>query len=209
MSHDHGHGGCGDHIDEHELSWNVLGYQDNLYKQIDRAHVVAFNANGQGRTVIKPWSERNDEASYLESDADDQLILRVPFTGSVKLRALLLKAGPGDKTPLKVSLFANENNIDFDDIADKAPTQEFDVPQGRDVGEYQVRAAKFVNISSITVFFPASQGAEETRVYYLGFLGQWSEKKEDPVITVYEAQANPADHEKIQGMMGGTQMPQP
>jgi len=63
MSHDHGHGGCGDHADEHELPGDVLGYRDNLYSQIDRVHVVAFNANGQGQTVIKPWSERNDEAA--------------------------------------------------------------------------------------------------------------------------------------------------
>lgn len=62
MSHDHGHGGCGDHANEHDLPGNVLGYQDNLYNQIDRAHVVAFNADGQGPTVIKPWTERNDEA---------------------------------------------------------------------------------------------------------------------------------------------------
>ena len=91
MAHDHGHGGCGDDAGEHELPANVLGYQDNLYNQIDRAHVVALNANGRGETVIKPWSERNDETSvrvsfiilnvcdadrgqqYLESDADDQL----------------------------------------------------------------------------------------------------------------------------------------
>jgi hypothetical protein len=63
MSHDHGHGGCGDQTDEHELQGNVLGYQDNLYNQIDRAHVVAFNANGPGQIVIKPWWERNDETS--------------------------------------------------------------------------------------------------------------------------------------------------
>jgi len=63
MSHNHGHGGCGDHADEHELPGNVLGYQDNLYNQIDRAHVVALNADGQGETVIKPWSLRNDETS--------------------------------------------------------------------------------------------------------------------------------------------------
>lgn len=31
-------------------------------------------------------------------------ILRVPFTGSVKLRSLLLKAGPADQTPMKVAL---------------------------------------------------------------------------------------------------------
>jgi len=63
MSHHHGHGGCGDHADEHELPGNILGYQDNLYNQIDRAHVVALNASASGGTVIKPWSERNDEAS--------------------------------------------------------------------------------------------------------------------------------------------------
>lgn len=31
-------------------------------------------------------------------------ILRVPFTGSVKLRSLLLKTGPSDQTPTKVVL---------------------------------------------------------------------------------------------------------
>ena len=139
MSHDHGHGGCGDHAHEHELPGNVLGYQDNLYNQIDRPHVVALNANGQGQTVIKPWSERNDEVSVgsslvtltlahlIENKStsnrmlmiscmfriilscmvaanDGWRILRVPFTASVKLRALLIKAGPGDNTPDKVSL---------------------------------------------------------------------------------------------------------
>ena len=38
---------------------------------------------------------------------------------------------------------------------------------------------------------------------------QLIQRKADPVITVYEAQANLADHEKIQGMIGGVQMPQP
>jgi hypothetical protein len=60
----------------------------------------------------------------LESDADDQMldqtrhtltlqtndlnpqcrIIRIPFTASVKLRALLLKTGPTDQTPSKVVL---------------------------------------------------------------------------------------------------------
>lgn len=37
------------------------------------------------------------------------------------------------------------------------------------------RPAKFPSVSTITLFFPASQGAETTRIYYIGFLGQWSE----------------------------------
>ena len=31
-------------------------------------------------------------------------ILRIPFMASVRLRAVLLKAGPGDQTPSKISL---------------------------------------------------------------------------------------------------------
>jgi hypothetical protein len=62
-------------------------------------------------------------------------IIRIPFTGSVKLRSLLLKSGPGEQTPAKVALFANINNLDFSDAQDKEPLLQFDVAVGREVGE--------------------------------------------------------------------------
>nr|GAT56071.1 predicted protein [Mycena chlorophos] len=194
--HDHDHGGSGD-----------LGPNDNLFTQIDRDNVVSLNTVGVGKVVIKPWNERLDESKALESDADDQIIIRIPFTASVRLRSLLLKTGPGDQTPAKVALYSNENNFDFDDIGDKTPTQEFVVAQGRDVGEYALRTAKFSNVSWVSLLFPASQGADTTQIYYVGFLGHWTERKDRPVITVYEAQANLADHEKIQGTDGATSQP--
>jgi len=78
---------------------------------------------------------------------------------------------------------------------------------------------KFSNVSSLTLFFPESRGAETIRIYYLGFFGHWTEacstsliawseltiffqRKNNPVITVYETQANIADHPKIQGTEG-------
>jgi hypothetical protein len=104
-------------------------------------------------------------------------------------------------------LFANADSLDFDNVFDKKPTQEFDIPQNRDIGEYAVKAAKFSNLSSITLLIPASQGAENTRIYYVGFLGSWTEHKNKPIITVYETQANLADHEKIQGLDGTLNAP--
>ncbi|KAJ7465190.1 DUF1000-domain-containing protein [Mycena latifolia] len=190
-----------DHDHEHDST--DLGPKDNLFSQIDRDNVVALNAagNDQGSTVIKPWHERMDEEKSIESDADDQI--------SVKLRSLLLKTGPADQTPSKVVLFSNEDNFDFEDVADKTPVQEFAVAQGRDVGEYALRTAKFSNVSSVSLFFPASQGAETTKIYYVGFLGHWTEqRKSSAVVTVYETQANLADHEKIQGTDGGLSSPQ-
>lgn len=37
------------------------------------------------------------------------------------------------------SQFANQPSLDFDDIVDKTPTQEFEIAQSRDVGEYAVK----------------------------------------------------------------------
>ncbi|KJA13326.1 hypothetical protein HYPSUDRAFT_73060 [Hypholoma sublateritium FD-334 SS-4] len=203
MPHEH-NDGCGheSHDHDHDHDAAVLGYQDNLFQHIDRPNVVALNANGDAAEIIKPWHLRLDEAKYIESDADDQLIIRVPFTGTVRLKAILLKAGPSGHTPASISLFPNEPTLDFDDIQDRKSTQEVVVPQNREVGEYAVKTAKFTNISSITLFVPASQGEDTSRIYYLGFLGTWTESKTQPVITVYETQANLADHEKIQGMDG-------
>ncbi|KAJ7202885.1 DUF1000-domain-containing protein [Mycena pura] len=195
-----------DHDHDHDSA--DLGPKDNLFSQIDRDNVVALNAVGQGSTIIKPWHSRLDEEKFVESDADDQMIIRIPFTSSVKLRSLLIKAGPADQTPSRVAVFSNENNFDFGDIADKTPTQEFMIAQGREVGEYALRTAKFSNVSSVSLFFPASQGADTTKIYYIGFLGHWTEHKSSAVITVYETQANLADHEKIQGTDGGLSSPQ-
>ncbi|KAG2018094.1 hypothetical protein CC2G_007544 [Coprinopsis cinerea AmutBmut pab1-1] len=194
MSHCNHHEGCG-----HDHLGNDLGPQDNLFSQIDQSNVVALNGVQEGSVVIKPWHERTDETKYLESDADDQLIIRIPFTGNVKLRSLLLKAGPGEKTPEKIILFASEPNLDFDSVNEKKPSQELEVAQGSEVGEYPLRTVKFNNISSITLFIPAAQGDDVTRIYYVGFLGHWQKRNDSPPITVYEAQANIADHEKIQG----------
>ncbi|KAH7919369.1 DUF1000-domain-containing protein [Leucogyrophana mollusca] len=184
-----------------------VGPNDNLFPHIDRDNVVALNSSGSGPEVIKSWDQRNSEV-FLESDADDQLILRIPFTGSVKLRALILKAGPTNQTPNKVALFANQQSLDFSDVADRKATQEFEVVQTADACEYAVKAAKFSNISSLALFFPSAQGADTTRIYYVGLLGHWSERKANPVITVYETQANIADHEKIQGTDGAFSSPQ-
>ncbi|KZS99919.1 DUF1000-domain-containing protein [Laetiporus sulphureus 93-53] len=201
------HGSCGDESHSHDHHHDIpeaQGVRDNLYAHIDRPNVVALNADpGKGPEVIKPWDQRLDEETFLESDADDQMIIRVPFTGSVKLRAVLLKAGPGEHTPAKVKVYSNLDNGDFSNIADAKPVQEFGIAQGREIGEYHVMPAKFPNVTSLTLFFPSSQGAHTMRIYYLGFIGQWSERKNEPVIAVYEARARLVDHpQKIQGIDG-------
>ncbi|KAH8994825.1 hypothetical protein EDB92DRAFT_1847620 [Lactarius akahatsu] len=63
------------------------------------------------------------------------------------------------------------------------------------------RPAKFANVTSVT-----SQG-EATQIYYIGFLGQLSERKQEPVFAVYESQASITEYEKIQGTEGNSSLP--
>lgn len=44
------------------------------------------------------------------------------------------------------------------------------------------RPARFSNIRSITLYIPAAQGADETRISYIGFKGEFSEVCIPPLL---------------------------
>ncbi|KIY44435.1 hypothetical protein FISHEDRAFT_51546 [Fistulina hepatica ATCC 64428] len=207
--HDHGHDHEHDHGHDHGGS---DGLSVNLFPRIQRDLVVVSNAahDGRGSEVIKPWNERNDDKVSYNSSSHPNVhhsrLVRIPFTGQVSLHTLLLKAGPGDQTPAKVQLvsfWSAQHFICLGDVHDLKPLQELAVAQHEEVGEYSLKRYHFNNITSVTLFFPASQGAESLKINYIGFTGVWTELKRQPVITVYEAQANLADHQKIQGTEQG------
>ncbi|KZO97308.1 DUF1000-domain-containing protein [Calocera viscosa TUFC12733] len=197
--HGDGHGHDGHHHDDSDKPLDTT--PSSLYAQIDLPNVVALNSTdaSPGRSVMKPHAQRDDELVYVESDADDQLIFRIPFTANVKLKSIMIKTGPGEQTAEKVLLFPNEDNLDFSDVQDKKPAQELECPQVREAVEYPVKAAKFSSCRSITLFFPSSVGGETTRVYYIGFYGEWQPLQDKPVIAVYESKPQLADHPKIPG----------
>ncbi|CAG8591796.1 3269_t:CDS:2 [Paraglomus occultum] len=101
----HGHGHShGDHDHDHDHDGPDRGAEESLFSQINQENVRCLNESepGAGKKVIKPWHERNDTTKYVESDADEQLIFFIPFTGSVKLKSILIKGGPGDSCPAKL-----------------------------------------------------------------------------------------------------------
>ncbi|PVF99061.1 DUF1000-domain-containing protein [Serendipita vermifera] len=193
--HDEHHDG---HTHSHDAPLDDIP-RETLFSIIDHQNVVALNVIEQ-KDIIKPWDRRNDDEIFLESDADDQMIIRIPFLdSSAKLTSILVKAGDGEQTPSKINLFVNEDNLDFDDVADRVPIQELEIPQSNEVGEYQLRPSKFSNVRSLTLFIPSAQGADTTKLYYLGFTGSFTKISNQPIITVYEASPNLADH-KVTGI---------
>jgi len=89
----------------------------------------------------------------------------------------------------------NRDDVDFTNADDLPATQKWDlVEQYVDGLEYGTKAAKFINVSSITLYFPNNFGAELTTVYYIGFKGEFTSYKRAVVEAVYEARAIPKDH---------------
>ncbi|KAI9259485.1 galactose-binding domain-like protein [Phascolomyces articulosus] len=190
-----------EHCDHDHDDLPGAGDQFLLYSRIDRDNVRCLNEAepDTGKSVIKPWNERLDNEKFVESDADEQLILFVPFTGSVKLRSICLRTDRGDQAPSTMKVFINRDDVDFDVADSYTPVQTWDLVEGsNDVVEYATRITKFTNVRNITLFFPENFGDDTSIIRFVGFKGEWTEIKRDPIITVYEANANPADH-KIPG----------
>ncbi|KAG0042431.1 hypothetical protein BGZ83_000463 [Gryganskiella cystojenkinii] len=199
--HHHGHG-HDDHDHDHDESPDSGLVHESLHQRIDHDNVVCLNESepGQGRSILKPWHEKMDDTKILESDADEQLILRIPFTGMVKLKSITIRSEPGETAPRTMKAFTNKDDLDFDNAESTTATQEWDLVEDThgQVAEYSTRVAKFSSIRSLTLFFGENFGGDTTRISFIGLKGEFSEFKRDPIITVYELQANPADH-KVPG----------
>ncbi|MBW0555861.1 hypothetical protein O181_095576 [Austropuccinia psidii MF-1] len=201
-SHDHG---CCSHEAGQPDDQHIRpeeGTQDLLYSKIDKGQVSGCNVEPSrpAKDCIKPWTERSDDQNFTQSDMDQQMILHIPFTGSVKLRAVIIRTLPGVFRPTQAHLYANEPSLDFDALESRPPTQILEIPETTEVVEFPVRVAKFSSLTSLSIFFNAPSNIENTRVYFLGFKGEFTNLSRKPVIAIYEAQANPSDHEKVSGL---------
>lgn len=82
--HDHGdhtHDHVHDHSDETEPALQTL-----IWKQIDFDNIRTLNENEPGagvKVVKKTWQQRMEADPELESDADEQLLIFVPYVAAV------------------------------------------------------------------------------------------------------------------------------
>ncbi|KAL2755160.1 hypothetical protein ACRALDRAFT_1071714 [Sodiomyces alcalophilus JCM 7366] len=196
--HSHGHG---DHDHDHDHSDDITpALQHSLYQQISFDEIITLNEAipDSGKAIVKKtWMERMDNSPELESDADEQILMNVPFTAQVKLHAILLRTSASPSAPKTLRLFQNRDDIDFSTAEDAEPAQTFELSQTSDLQEIPVRRALFAKVRRLSLFFPDnfSDGDEDvTRIAYVGFKGEWTALGRAPAQIIYEAAARPTDH---------------
>ena len=97
----------------------------------------------------------------------------------------------------------NRDDLDFSTASSLQATQTLELAQSNDVQEVPVKRALFNTVRSLTLFFEDNWGdgdEEETAVSYLGFKGEWMKLSREPVNFLYEAAANPKDHQLAAGV---------
>lgn len=211
MPHDHHHdhydGHGHDHADGHDHSHDAEpALQSNLYKQIEFDKIITLNEaepRSGSAVVKKTWAERLNDEPILESDADEQLLMHIPFAGSCKLFSIIIRTSDSPSAPQTLKLFRNRDDLDFSTASDLKPTQKIELPKTNDVAEIALNRAQWNMTTSINLFFEDNwSGGDEdvTRISYLGFKGDFMPLNKEPVNVLYEAAANPSDHKVIQGL---------
>ncbi|EAW95074.1 chromosome 1 open reading frame 128, isoform CRA_a [Homo sapiens] len=198
MSHGHSHGGGGCRCAaEREEPPEQRGLAYGLYLRIDLERLQCLNESreGSGRGVFKPWEERTDRSKFVESDADEELLFNIPFTGNVKLKGIIIMGEDDDSHPSEMRLYKNIPQMSFDDT-EREPDQTFSL--NRDLTgelEYATKISRFSNVYHLSIHISKNFGADTTKVFYIGLRGEWTElRRHEVTICNYEASANPADH---------------
>ena len=120
---------------DHDCSDHDCGGAFSLYKQVDTPRVRALNVVGGGEQaarLFRPWEERADTSVVAESeDGDDpEIIIHVPLTSDVKLKSIALIGGSGGSAPSEMRVWINKDDIDFSNVGDVEPLQEWSLNDG-------------------------------------------------------------------------------
>ncbi|GAQ80184.1 hypothetical protein KFL_000480250 [Klebsormidium nitens] len=171
----------------------------SLYKNVDLPKVRALNEQTEGsvKTVLKPWDQRLDFGTILESNPEDpELLVVIPFISDIKLKGICIIGGADGTSPTRMRAFTNREDIDFSNVNDLTPVQEWELAENVNGElEYQTRFARFQGVSTLILHFPASISGDQTRVHFIGLKGEATQLQRDKVVNVvYEVTPQPQDH---------------
>jgi len=147
----------------------------SLLAHLDPSQINCLNESSQH--TLKSLLDSTNQSGYLLSDADEQLLLNIPFNQTVRIRSLVLHTANVSQAPLKIKLLINRPSVGFEDVED---AEEDEVAQVLEVTREQVaeskriplRFVRFQSVNSLHIFVASNQGGEdETRIDSLDIYG--------------------------------------
>ena len=135
----------------------------DLADHIDWSACEVLNAAGSSsvRNVLEQGL-RDQQEMLLESDADEQLLIKIAFTSLVKIDSLQVDA-PGDgRAPSSVKLLVGRPALGFEDAEALPSEQEVELLSGSLGQRIDLKLVKFTNVEHLNMFVPGNQGDTDT-----------------------------------------------
>ncbi|XP_073027135.1 PITH domain-containing protein At3g04780 [Primulina eburnea] len=147
--------------------------QIDLLDFVDWSGVECLNQSGSHSlpNALKQGYREDDDLN-LESDADEQLLIYIPFLQVIKLHSVVIK-GPEEEGPKTVKLFANREHMGFSNVNDFPPSDSAVLSTENLEGKpVIVKYVKFQNVRSLTIFIEENQsGSEITKIQKIVLYG--------------------------------------
>ena len=181
----------------------ILGVNDlivDLSSSINKEQIYAYNEKIQGncKKIFKSKENKLDKNDFTESvDGDPELLIYIPFITQSKIRSMTLIGGEEGTSPSCVKLYVNQENPDFD-LAESTPTQEIDCiedPNGEK--QYMLSPIKFGSVWSVTLIVTGNFSGNNSKIYYIGFEGIATKKKQRYLVGTYELNPLPGTMKRI------------
>lgn len=148
----------------------------DLCDSIDFSKTEILNANGDVSSILKQGL-RDQQAMFVTSDTDEQLLLHVSFTSTVKVHSISIEPGAAEEKchPKQVKLFVNQSTIGFSDAEARNAEQELEIEPNQYGERLELRFVKFQNVNQLTIFFGSNQGDDD--VTAVGCIRLWGALK--------------------------------
>ncbi|GHJ84816.1 hypothetical protein NliqN6_1218 [Naganishia liquefaciens] len=138
---------------------------ESLLPHLFSPHITCLNeSSAHGIKTIVGSDAGRKGSGWLESDADQELLIHLPFNQPVKIKSIsIFSAISPSQAPKTIQLFINQPTLDFSDAANLTPTQELVLTEKDIKGErVEVRFVKFQSVQSLSILVKDNQGDEDT-----------------------------------------------
>ncbi|KAH9857755.1 DUF1000-domain-containing protein [Lenzites betulinus] len=148
----------------------------SLLEYLDLSQLTCLNESEEHtlKSIVVD-KKPNTGSAHALSDADEQLLISLPFNQAVKIRSIAIRSASASQAPRTLRLVTNKPALGFDDVEDAASVlQELtlapeDVREGRRV---PLRFVRFQSVNSLHIFVVSNQGGEdETRIDSIDVFG--------------------------------------
>lgn len=133
-----------------EPNYGMIGFV-NLKPVIAMSGVGCLNH----KSVTNPSKLFERDSSFIESDCDEQLLIKIPFTHPVKLKALIVDSVNKESGPKTIHLYANQSGLSFEQLESIKPIQSITL-KGIEMEIVPLKFVNFQKVSFLTVNLKAN-----------------------------------------------------